>query len=1653
MKISMKRTLRGRTRAGIAAAAAVAVLATGGAWLAHRANAADDTVSPESPTAQLMTYDTAGTFSENRGPFNKHYEQYQDSSTGRNKSLTDINNQLFFLDWSDPDATITNLGNGGNLVANRGRNGSGAYGQGNAAPEGYDLQVGSTWTKEITPGYVVTVRVKSLQNILGEPNGLELNGQGAIYDQVKKDGGDPDAAGYRYGSKVIAYKANYNNYGAAYKRGLTMPGYSTVAGEIMPQGYRLASGDNMNIGITYDVSATYKGRTVKPTMFFTTGESAGRREVEIYKTNGKGWQLATELTDSSTGTSFSPNSDANELSNSANGLARGLYSNAGYTGDELTSKISTLTNKLLNTTFTSETVSKYQYQQRNGAQVADGLGTQTFGPVTNQEVFSTPVVYTQGATEVSAYLASTGAQAFAMGVMALDEGDAPASYGDATHAVSTGMNNDVKQPYVGSVTADIDEKDLNSTKPYWTRDGTTDDADEGTRQLMGNDVETGDNYTLHHANDKTYTLKFLANPNGNAQSYTKAWVDFNNNGKFDADEGSNTVTATSAGTYELTFSNIPQNVDTTVTKLGMRVRTALNESEIQNPTGMAWSGEVEDFQIQQTVPPRGEKKTSEGVQGATQTSTVNFTAYGQNDYDFNTNATIDESKPPVIVKADGTEVKASDLDSDGYYVVPGEGKYKVTGSGANASVEFVPEPTFVGTAKGITIRRTDSNGVTTGWGANGNPIVGGTLDLISDQTNTMDGRFIPTVTPGTVSGVDKTSTGMQGASQKQTVEFTPSVDAAKDLFKASASYPAKLVDPATGQVTDATTVDARNAAGEKIGTYTIDPSTGEVTFQPDASFTGTAQPATVSLTAPIGKDADGKDVTATATATYTPTVLGVNITPNPATSENVQGATQTGKPSFAAASDAGTVRFQGYSMIDPSTGNATTDPVTIPNVGTYTIDAATGEVTFKPVAGYVTTADNATSITVRATTTTGVTAEASYTPTVTPLAISSTPDTSEGKQGAQQTGQPKFTAPTVPNDVKLSAPAYAFEDGTTTKTVAGQGVYTIDAKTGVVTFQPEAQYVGTADPVTVKASYTLTAADGSTTTLEKTDTYTPTVTAPTIQASKETSTGLQGASQNKTVTFTKDDGTTVAPSQTYPAKLIDPATGQPTDAASVDALNEAGEKIGTYTLDSISGNVTFQPNPDFTGTAQPARVSLTTQVGVDKDGNPVTATAEGTYTPTVTPVNLSHTDDGSKDVQGVKQSGQPKFSATRDDDGKQVDFSGYTMLDPVSGNPTTDPVVVDGVGTYTIDPKTGKVEFTPVASYVTADDGSNATHIEVRATTVSGLTVDGTYTPVVTPLKAEGTPAESEGPQGARQTGTPEFTAPKPGEGTKVSDPVFSFSDGSTTVTTPGEGTYTIDPKTGVVTFTPEAGFTGKAQGVKVKATYTLTGVDGSTTPIAAEAAYTPSVTPLKAEGTPDTSEGPQGKSQNGTPKFTAPKPGEGTKVSDPVFSFSDGSTTVTTPGEGTYTIDPKTGVVTFTPEANFKGKAQGVKVKATYTLTGVDGSTTPIEATAQYTPSVYVVTSFVDENGNPISDQEKGEKPSKDIAGYVLVSTTTDEFGNVIHHYKKVVPTAVKTTPSTTLAKTGTAIVTILVVALVAVAAGVAFVVIRKRNAGDHKE
>ena len=120
---------------------------------------------------------------------------------------------------------------------------------------------------------------------------------------------------------------------------------------------------------------------------------------------------------------------------------------------------------------------------------------------------------------------------------------------------------------------------------------------------------------------------------------------------------------------------------------------------------------------------------------------------------------------------------------------------------------------------------------------------------------------------------DKVSADVQNVPQTQTPTFELSNDKTAEITSK------KLVDPATGQPTDETTV---TVAGE--GTYTIDPTTGAVTFTPEKDFVGTATGVTVQATATI-TNANGKTATITSDATYTPTVVAAVPTANPATSK------------------------------------------------------------------------------------------------------------------------------------------------------------------------------------------------------------------------------------------------------------------------------------------------------------------------------------------------------------------------------------------------------------------------------------------------------------------------------------------------------------------------------------------------------------------------------------------------------------------------------------------------------------------------------------------------------------------------------------------------------------------------------------------------
>ena len=724
----------------------------------------------------------------------------------------------------------------------------------------------------------------------------------------------------------------------------------------------------------------------------------------------------------------------------------------------------------------------------------------------------------------------------------------------------------------------------------------------------------------------------------------------------------------------------------------------------------------------------------------------------------------------------------------------------------------------------------------------------------------------------------------------------------------------KLVDPSGNEVT---TMPALKD-GKEVGTYTIDPTTGVITFQPNKDFTGTPDPAKV-----VAKDTNGTKVE----TTYTPTVTPVTPTADPAETTDIQGKTQTGKPTFTPGADEVPMNDE----VPATFEDGSTEKV-IPGEGTYTV-APDGTVTFTPEKTFT---GKGTGVTVKRVDKNGTPVTAKYTPNVTPVTPTADPAETTDIQGKEQNGKPTFTPgnPEVPMDDEVPA---TFEDGSTTKTIPEEGTYTV-APDGTVTFTPEKTFTGVGTGVTVKR----VDKNGTPVTAK----YTPTVTPVTPEGTPAETTDIQGKEQTGKPTFTPGNPE-VPMDDEVPATFEDGSTTK----------TIPGE--GTYTV-APDGTVTFTPEKTFTGVGTGVTVKR-----VDKNGTPVTAK----YTPTVTPVTPEGTPAETTDIQGKEQNGKPTFTPGNPD----VPMDDEVPATFEDGSTTK---TIPGEGTYTVAPD-GTVTFTPEKTFTGVGTG-----VTVKRVDKNGTPVTAKYTPTVTPVTPVGTPAESEGPKGQQQTGTPVFTPGNPNVPIDEDVPP-TFEDGTTTKVVPGEGTYTID-KDGKVTFTPEKDFVGKAKGVTVKR------VDKNGTPVTAT--YTPTVRP-------DTS-----------------------------FVDKDGNPLSPTE-DGTKPTKDIPGYKIVKTEVDEKGNTKHIYEKVTTTYKDKDGNvipgttteegTTPKKDIPGYrfvetktlpngdTEHIYekVKTSFKDKDGNEIPGYptEDGDQPKKDIPGYRFVETKKLPNGDVEHVYEKV--------------------------------------------------
>ncbi|MGL5858207.1 MAG: Ig-like domain-containing protein, partial [Angustibacter sp.] len=513
----------------------------------------------------------------------------------------------------------------------------------------------------------------------------------------------------------------------------------------------------------------------------------------------------------------------------------------------------------------------------------------------------------------------------------------------------------------------------------------------------------------------TYTVPVTLS-GASAAGRVCGWIDFDRGGSWATGERACADFAAGATSVDLTW-NVTGG---TAGRTYARIRASYNTTQAQSPTGLADSGEVEDYTLEmkpvvrvvkQVLPVTDPGRFNLGIFGTTfapnvqdggttgYLSVYNNTALSAPDI----TVTNDVQAGPVPITASETAGTGTDLND---YL---DSTVCVDGNGATFTGSFsIPQSSSAsgGNGRAQTFTCTITNRAK--------------IELTNDTDTT------PSDTNITVSVLaNDSATGGQ--------LLTPSS--------------VRLLDPADGVYKTSVTIP-----GE--GTYTVDTATGAVTFDPLPSFLGTAAAVTYRAT-------DSGGATATATLTITVTVAPPSATPDTNTTPQgvpVTTAVLTNDAGGSFPLDPATVRIQ-----DPADGVYKTS-VTVPGEGTYTVNPD-GTVAFTPVPTFTGTA---TPMTYRVANTSGATTTSTLTVTVTPVTpnavdnTASTPfDTSVVVPVLSNDSPGDPGVPLDPSSVRLLDPA----DGVfkASVTIPGEGTYTVNPD-GSVAFDPVSTFIGVATP-------------------------------------------------------------------------------------------------------------------------------------------------------------------------------------------------------------------------------------------------------------------------------------------------------------------------------------------------------------------------------------------------------------------------------------------------------------------------------------------------------------------------------------------------------------------------------------------------------------
>ncbi|WP_169314572.1 SdrD B-like domain-containing protein [Thiothrix nivea] len=186
-----------------------------------------------------------------------------------------------------------------------------------------------------------------------------------------------------------------------------------------------------------------------------------------------------------------------------------------------------------------------------------------------------------------------------------DYGDAPASYGDASHHIVAGI-------HLGNNAPDAETASQNTHNAM----GDGDDEDGAPKQY-GNPAITL--FPILKMTALSYSIDIKTTNTTGSAGNLYGWIDFDQNGAFDLDEAASiSVADNTDATVTLTWNTIPSDIELGTTFIRLRLTTDVTVTA-STPANHASNGEVEDFPIAvaMDIPPdspdvtivRGEEQT------------------------------------------------------------------------------------------------------------------------------------------------------------------------------------------------------------------------------------------------------------------------------------------------------------------------------------------------------------------------------------------------------------------------------------------------------------------------------------------------------------------------------------------------------------------------------------------------------------------------------------------------------------------------------------------------------------------------------------------------------------------------------------------------------------------------------------------------------------------------------------------------------------------------------------------------------------------------------------------------------------------------------------------------------------------------------------